>query len=312
MKTKIVTAYWMDSEGYPFQGGYPIRKIRYLGSLIGHCQGSNLPVICYTHEKSLKELTDIKNEYNLDNLEIKVLELNQIKHHNRISEIRDKNFYTETVNFGLDGRGPEIMWGKFDVLERELDGFDRVYWVDSGLQHPGIFPWRYCGKYNKVEDHIDLTAAWWSDLEVFNCKSLLNEKIYNKLDLICDNKIMFLTSSGPQIGYPFLSYGILKHPFESPYPVAGMVGGDTKILKKYINLFWDLAEKVLDSEFLCVEEAIMKPTYDMLDENEKVDFNFTSFSSGQHDQFHFERWDKQQNTPKPFYMVWHDILNYNL
>ena len=102
------------------------------------------------------------------------------------------------------------------------------------------------------------------------------------------------------------------YPFESPYPVAGMVGGDTKILKKYINLFWDLAEKVLDSEFLCVEEAIMKPTYDMLDENEKVDFNFTSFSSGQHDQFHFEMWDKQQNTPKPFYMVWHDILNYNL
>jgi len=307
MKTKIVTAYWMDAEGYPYQGGYPSRKVRYLGSLIAHCKGSKLPVVCYTHEKSLKELIDLKNQHKLDNLEIKILELNKVKFHDRINEIREKNFNTD-----LDGRGPEIMWGKFDVLERELDGFDRVYWVDAGLQHPGIFPWRYCGKYNKIEDHVGLTSAWWADLDVFNFESLLNEKIYNKLDLICDNKVIFLTSYGPQIGYPFIHYKILDTPFETPYPVAGMVGGDTKILKKYINLFWEFSKTVLDSDLLCVEEAIMKPTCDMLNNDEKINFTFVSFASGHHDEFHFEMWNEGTNNPKPFYMMFHDILNYKL
>jgi hypothetical protein len=312
MKTKLVTAYWMDAEGYPYQGGYPSRKIRYLGSLIAHCLGSRLPVVCYTHEKSLQELVSLKNQHNLDNLEIKILELNEVKYHKEISEIREKNFYTETTNFGLDGRGPEIMWGKFDILEREIEGFDRVYWVDVGLQHPGIFPWRYCKKYNKLEEHIGLTASWWADLDVFNFQSLLNNILYEKLNLICDKKIMFITSYGPQISYPFEQHNILNYGFESPYPVAGMVGGDTKILKKYVNLFWEYAKKVLDSQILCVEEAIMKPTYDLLDNNEKVNFNFTTFATDEHDQFHFELWDKSWNKPKPFYMVWYDILNYNL
>ena len=312
MKTKIVTSYWMDAEGYPYQGAYPVRKVRYLGSLIAHCLGSKLPVVCYTHKKSLDEIINLKNEYNLDNLEIKLLELNDVKFHKEISEIREKNFYTETTNFGLDGRGPEIMWGKFDVLEREIEGFDRVYWVDAGLQHPGIFPWRYCKKYNKLEEHIGLTSAWWADMDVFDFKSLLNDKIYEKLNLICQNKIMFITSYGPQIGYPFVQNKILNYSFETPYPVAGMIGGDTKILKKYVELFWEFAKKVLDSQILCVEEAIMKPTYDMLPNDEKINFSFVSFASGHHDEFHFEMWNEKNNNPKPFYMTFNDILNFKI
>jgi len=312
MKTKIVTAYWMDVEGYPFQGSLPNRKTRYLGSLIGHCQGSNLPVICYTHEKSLKELTDIKNEYNLDNLEIKVLELNQIKYHDRISIIRDKNFNTETVNFGLDGRGPEIMWGKFDVLERELDGFDRVYWVDAGLQHPGIFPWMYSKSYDPKYPDLNIPKNWWAHLDVFNFSKLIDSEIYTQLDKICDNKIMFVCSYGPQIGYPFVQEGILEYPFESPYPVGGMFGGDVKILKKYIDICWEFAEKILDKNILCTEEVIMKPSYNLIPENERVTLIFNSFASGEHDDFHYRMWDEEKNPLKPFYMMWLDIKNFNI
>ena len=68
MKAKIVTAYWMDVEGYPFQGTRQSLKTRYLGSLINHCKGIDLPIICYTHSKNKKELLDLKNEYKLDNL----------------------------------------------------------------------------------------------------------------------------------------------------------------------------------------------------------------------------------------------------
>ena len=44
MKAKIVTAYWMDVEGYPFQGTRQSLKTRYLGSLISHCKGIDLPI----------------------------------------------------------------------------------------------------------------------------------------------------------------------------------------------------------------------------------------------------------------------------
>ena len=68
MKTKIVTAYWMDVHGIPFLGSGSIRKERYLGSIIAYCQNIDLPIICYTHEKSFNELNKYKTDLNLDNL----------------------------------------------------------------------------------------------------------------------------------------------------------------------------------------------------------------------------------------------------
>ena len=67
MKTKIVTAYWMDVDGFPFQGSLNIRKPRYLGSLISHCRGINLPVVCYTHQQNINELIQLKNTFNFYN-----------------------------------------------------------------------------------------------------------------------------------------------------------------------------------------------------------------------------------------------------
>ena len=230
MKTKIVTAYWMDVNGYPFQGSTNVRKPRYLGSLISHCQGIELPVVCYTHSKNLEELNKIKTDYNLSNLEIKILELSDMKYHKQISKIRDEFFNTD-----LDGRGPEIMWGKFEVIEKELEGFDYVYWLDVGLQHPGIFPWRYSKKYNKIEDHVNLSAPWWSDYDVHNFSSLLNTKIFDNLNLMCENKIALITSINPQISYPFYNLGLIDYTIQSPFPVGGMIGGNREQIVNQIN-----------------------------------------------------------------------------
>lgn len=310
MKSKIITAYWMDVEGLPFQGAYPIRKGRYLGSLIAHCQNLNLPVICYTHQKSVDELSNIKKEYNLSNLEIKLIELNEIKYHDEISKIRNSD--SEKYQRDLDGRGCEIMWGKFDVLQRELDGFDRVYWLDAGLQHPGIFTWRYSKKYNTLEDHHNPVhmKSWWTEYDVYNFPDFFNNLVFEKLDKICNNKICLLTSVGPQISYPYINLGILNKPFESPYPVGALIGGDTKILKTYIENFWSFAEKVLQKNFLCTEECLMKPALDMMDKQNILNFNFTSFHCCEHDDFHFKLWSEDWNQPKPFYMTIFDILNF--
>jgi hypothetical protein len=307
MKSKLVTAYWMDCQGAPFQGVNPDRKIRYQGSLISHCLGSELPVICYTHFKNFEELNNLKIEYNLNNLEIKILELKDVKYHKEISVIRNKFFNTD-----LDGRGTEIMWGKFDVIERELDGFDNVYWVDVGLQHPGIFPWMYSKVYNPNKIDNGIPQDWWAHLDVFNFSKIIDKEIYIKLNQICKNKIMLVCSYGPQISYPFIQKGILTKPFDSPYPVGGMIGGNTQVLKKYINIFWDYAKLMIENETLCTEEVLMKPAYDFLSEDEKITLVFNSFASGEHDEFHYNLWDKNENPLKPFYMMWHDIKNNNV
>jgi hypothetical protein len=302
MKSKLVTAYWMDSEGFPFQGANPVRKIRYKGSLISHCIGSNLPVVCYTHSKNYDELVHLKSEYNLINLEIKILELKDVKYHKEIDRVRNIKFDTD-----LDGRGPEIMWGKFDILERELEGFDRVYWVDVGLQHPGIFPWMFSKVFNIELEFFGIPKNWWSHYDVFNFSNLIDEEIYRNLNNICNDKIMFICCSSPQVSYPFIKHGILDYAFESPYPVGGMIGGDVKILKKYIDSFWNFAEKVMIKDFLCTEEVLMKPCYDELPAENKITFTFDKFATDNHDDFHFKFWDENKSIDKPFYTMWYDI-----
>jgi hypothetical protein len=307
MKTKIVTAIWMDVAGYPFQGTSSARKPRYYGSLTSHCKGTKLPVVCYTHERNLNELEEIKKEFQLDNLTIKLLELSDMKLHKRINEVREKKFDTD-----LDGRGPEIMWGKFDVLERELEGYERVYWVDAGLQHPGIFPWRFCVPYGDISFHRGGVPAWANnEISQFDFTKIFNRELFDKLDSITNDKVVTITATEPQTGYRFYEFGITKEHVQPPYPIAGMIGGDTKILKNYIDSFWVFANKALDNNFLCTEESVMKVVFDNFEQEKLLTFKFSAHATNEHDQFHFELWNESWNKPKPLYMVWYDILNHS-
>jgi hypothetical protein len=308
MKSKIVTGYWMDCVGYPFQGTGPIRKERYLGSLIAHCQNIQYPIICYTHERSLHEVEKVKRDYNLENLEIKILELYDAKYHSEIDAIRNSDVPRYTRE--LDGRGCEIMWSKFLLLERELKDCDRIYWLDVGLQHPGLFTWSHSKKYNKPEEHVGLVAPWWADYDVYNFPNFINKAVFQKLDQITEGKVTLLASIQPQISYPFRALGILEKPFESPYPVGALVGGDPVQVQKYVNAYWHFAELLLEKNTLVTEESIMKPALDSMNPEDVLLFTFERFHCCEHDQFHFSKWEESWGEPKPLYMVIHDILNY--
>jgi len=305
MKTKIVTAYWMDSEGYPYQGAPIVRKERYLGSLKSHCQNLGHEIIVYTHSKNLEEVEKLKNDYNLDNLTIKLLELNEVKLHSNINEVRERFF-----NEGLNGRGPEIMWGKFDIIERELEGCNQIYWIDCGLQHPGIFPWMYSTKYNKVEDHHSDPFNWWSDYEVFNFPTLFNETLVNKIKSITNDKMFVISTPAPQTNYSqFTERGIVSNVTE-PYLIAGMFGGNVDVVKEFTNNFWHYANEVIKHDFLVTEESIMKMAFDLVNKEKIITFSFDVHATQGHDKYHFQLWDESWNELKPLYMVWHDILKY--
>jgi hypothetical protein len=304
MKTKIVTAYWMDVEGYPFQGTRSSLKPRYLGSLISHCKGINFPIICYTHSKNYEELLQLKHSYQLSNLEIKLFELSEMKFHKEISKIRDVNFDTD-----LSGRGPEIMWGKFEVMEKELDNCDRLYWIDCGLQHPGIFPWMYCVPYGDIEYHRGGVPVWVNnEISQYDFTKLFNTKIFEILNKKTENKVFNITSTNPQIGYKLHSLSIDVPPIYPPYPIGGMIGGDSAKLRVYLNTFWNVCSKVLEKNYLCTEEELMKPTFDICSDI-MIDYQFSVYQTNEQDDFHFNVWSEKSNKPKPLYMVWNDILS---
>ena len=294
----------MDSNGYPFQGTLNVRKTRYMGSLISHCKGINLPIVCYTHKKNEQELIDLKNNNNLSNLEIKLLELTDMKFHKEINEVREKHFDT-----GLDGRGPEIMWGKFQVMEQELDGFDRVYWVDIGLQHAGIFPWRFCVPYGDKKFHNGQTPIWVNnEISQYDFTKLFNTNIFTKLNELTKDKVFIILSTNRQTDYKFFDKEIISYGIIPPYPIGGVIGGDTIELKKFISKFWEICKLVTEKDFLCTEESIMKVVYDSFNDENLLPYEFSVHQTNEHDPFHFEEWDKSTQQ-KPLYVVWQEILN---
>jgi hypothetical protein len=303
MKTKIVTGYWMDVPGFPFWSVGEVRRDRYLGSIKSHCENIGLPIICYTHKKSIQELQDLKLKYNLSNLEIKIMELSDMKYHDRFMEIRNNGIQE------YDGRGSEILWGKIQVLEKELNNCDKVYWIDAGLQHPGIFPWRFSKKYFKKEDHLNSIPGWHTEYDVFNFKKLINIQTFNNLNHITNNKIMVLGSSSPQTVSDYYELRLVDYPVPPPFPIGGLFGGDVLKVKIFIDLFWENAEKILNISQLKTEEYIMKLAYDEMSENERTYIPFDVHSTYNHDSFHFEEWNGNTD-PKPLYMTLIDILNY--
>jgi hypothetical protein len=311
MNTKIVTNYYMDCEGYPYHGTSGSRKPRYWGGLVYQCKAFNpIPFICYTHERNLLELENLKTKYNLENLEIKIRELNNMKLHSQISKVIGGKFIPE-----IAGRGLEIMWGKFDLLERENNNIEKIYWTDIGLTHAGIFPWRFNSKFNKKEQHIPLPyppIISFENLEQYDFSSIMNLALIEKINALTSKKILFLISLNPQISYDiFLQKEIVS--FLKPYhfPIAGFFGGDSLILKEFINLFWEISNKVLEKEILTTEEAVMKICVDIFNEEKTLNTFFDCHYDHSSDitYNHFTQWEKDSNKLKPLYTVWQDLIS---
>lgn len=317
LRTKIVTAYWMDCSGYPFYSAASVRKFRYLGSLASHCKGIDLPIICYTHQRNYDELLELKNSQNLGNLEIKLLELSEMQIHPKINEVRER-LLSERLEKELDGRGPEIMWGKFDAVEREFEDADMVYWVDCGLQNPHLFPWRYSTKYPSREDH-DFTNPetlkaknWGMESDAFDFRSIFNTKIFDRLNELNRGKITFFCSETPNVNFGQLGPNVVDYAIQGPYPVGGVIGGDIEVYKKFMTYFWEAADRVLANNVLCTEEALMKLVYDKIREDEKISLVFYSWFHGfDYNQmnFHFSEYDSETaGYGKPFYTLFNDIF----
>jgi hypothetical protein len=298
MRVKIVTGYWMDILERGYTGAMPARKARYLGSIISHCRGFDYPVVCYTHAKNLQEVLEIKKEYNLTNLEIKVKELSEIKYSKQIRELQDRKTTEELAH--LSGRPPEVMWGKFDVMKEEAtEDVDYLYWIDAGFQSNQIFPYRHCPDKDAPDLHTH-------PFKQFNFTLVFNRQMLDTLTQKIGDKFVTLVGTIPQDGYNhFEDYT----PKAGNYPIAGFFGGAKDAVIEYCNLFTEGVNKHIEAGILCFEQAIMKYVTDTIDPTKLVTYSFDTHQGGiDPDTFHYKVWEEGTNLPKPIFRIWEEIL----
>lgn len=301
-KTKFVTSYYMDITELTngrWIGSYAGRKQRYLGSIIYHCK--NFPtydVVCYTHNVSLDEIQKIKDDYDLFNLTIKVKELDEIKYTEKVNSI--VNMFPDYMErFGLSGRPPQVMWGKFDLMRIEsTDDVDSLYWIDAGLQSVVLFPIRH----NVHKNDKDFLTSFD---KLSNFGLLFNESLINKLTNKSYGKFVTLLSPSPQDTYYSLEDNYVK---PGNYPIAGFFGGKRNVVIEYCDYFDNAVNVFIKHNILCFEQTIMKYVTDTFPSEKLHILSFDTHSHGLSEQeFHYEEWDKNKNLPKPIWRIWEEI-----
>lgn len=303
MNTKLVTGYWMDIDCPPYYGVLSAKKERYLSSLITH-NSYNIPIVCYTHQKSFEELSFLKEKYGLSNVEIKIKELHDVKYHTKYQEIRDKLSQQGSLwEHEIAGRPPEVLWGKFDVLEYEIKNSQEkyIYWIDVGLHYLGVFP-LWSNPY-KDESNFDNVLE-----KKFNFTKILNKQVFESLENKLNSRIVTLVNKHQESAHFTNIEGFEGFFRPNSNPVAGFFGGDKNILKKYCESFWDFGLKHLNEGIICHEQSVMKHIHNTFNLQEMVEFVYETHQYNV-DNFHEKLWESENDGRKPLYTCFLDIVN---
>ena len=141
MKSIFITAIYANLHGTDL-GGRTSRSFWYRWSLLSILKTNPTKVVCFTSKEEVEDLEHwffeeqgIKREQ----LEFKVYYLRKSKFFKKIKTIKN----IEQVKKW--DRCFEIQYNKFfwfNLIENIYD-YDRVYWIDAGLSHGGLFPLPY-------------------------------------------------------------------------------------------------------------------------------------------------------------------------
>lgn len=268
MNTKLVTAYYPVHNGPPLWGKEG-RHRWYKHSIASIC-GVGVPVICYTDEESYSEINEVKEQRQLDNLEIKIYDIASNPFQERIYKVRTEgnpNLYNNYLHPFY--RMPfSIYWTKWIFLEMEYEPDTYLYWIDGGLSTDGIFPKRvndyadehgfdirYAEMGNYYTDH---EFKFHSFSKVFNPSLItkINDFVGDKILNLCrqnttDNDFRLLEEklSKPEVG------AILN---TNKFPVGAIFGGNSPYMLDYISEFKNVANQILEiGDYVCTEQEIM-------------------------------------------------------
>jgi hypothetical protein len=243
MKTKLVTAFYTDIIGFPFFGHESFaRQERYLHSL-RTLNNMNNEIICYCNETQFDLLQKYCEEFNLNNVTIKISNLKDYPKTERMLEIKKSN---EQFNFYH-----EVDWNKIYLISKEYDeSYDYIYWIDCGLSHRGLFTL----KYNPYSDKITGLSRDW---ENYSFTKIFCPELFPKINNWVGDKLINLAntmfSHNPnEIRKVYKNNNDYKH-----MSVGGILGGHISKIKWFIQEFDIISNLCLNENHILNHEGMI-------------------------------------------------------
>jgi hypothetical protein len=264
-KTKLVTAFYTGVHGHPFYGHIELsRHERYLHSM-RVLNNMGLEIVCYCNENQKELLSEYIKEFNLNNILLKVSNIQDFPYSNKMIEIKNK---TNDYKFYH-----EVDWNKIYLLEKEYDdSYDYIYWIDVGLSHHGIFP----KKYNP---NSKLSTGMSRDYNTYSFTNLFTNKLFYGINKFLKKNLISIENESIWHNTNELNQ-ILEGNFKyNSLTVGGILGGHISKLKWFINEFNIMGEKCLNKNVIINHEAIIS----FIKEGNKNKFNSFTFQTWYHD-----------------------------
>lgn len=247
MKTLLYTSIYSNLWGTEF-GGRSSRNFHYKSSLYNILNLKPNKVICFTSSEELSNLEEyFYKQKNVDRefLTFVVFDLTDSKYFNEIRKLKNLEEMKKT------DRCFEIQYNKFfwfDLLP-DKENYDRIYWMDAGLSHSGLFPTKY---------------SFGAGQEQYYHFNLFNENFLNKLNKITELKPVLV---GKNNQHQFFWSQTIPNQYYSNYNndyhvIGGFFGGKCEDVNKLKNNFEKVLTKLLQSENrLYMEEQILSYLY---------------------------------------------------
>lgn len=284
MKTIFITAIYANLHGTDL-GGRTSRFLWYRWSLLSILKINPTKVVCFTSEEEIQDLERWFFEeqgVDRDQLEFKIYNLRESKFFNKIHSLKDVEHIKKW------DRCFEIQYNKFfwfDLLDNVFD-YDRVYWIDAGLSHGGLFPQPY-----------RMGKKWESDFLI----NLFTPELLDKWNKDTENEILLIAKNNEDRYY---WSGTVPEKYYNEYSrskhiIGGLFGGTPKNFKRLARDFAKILWTLLTSEKdLYMEELILSCMYF----NEPKRFNTYNFD----DWYARDEWVDHDIDPKLFH---HMFLN---
>lgn len=243
-KVLLITSIYSELWGTEF-GGRPSRGIHYKQSLLNILNMNPSKCVCFTSKDEYNSLCHFfYKENNIDEniLEFRIFDLKDSKY---FSKIRSKK---DIEKMKLSDRCYEIQYNKFfwfDLIDN-VDEYYRVYWIDAGLSHGGLFPKEY-----------------WNNNSGFSV-NLFNESLLNNINDKTKDKFFILSKNNQHNFFwsQTLPTEYYKNYDRSRHVAGGLFGGKPEMYKLIRDMFNELLVKLLENENeLYMEELLLTNLY---------------------------------------------------
>lgn len=268
MKTLFITSIYSHLHGTEL-GGRAGRYHHYRWSLLNILNMKPTKVICFTSEDEYEDLIGWfykKHKVDPNVLEFRVFDLKNTKHYDKIQVNKNVEHVKKW------DRCHEIQYNKFfwPKLIDNRHTYDRMYWIDAGLSHGGMFPTEY---------HVG--DEWESHFKI----SLFTPKIIKKWNKLSTDTIMLMAKNNTDRYYwsktiPAKFYNNFN---ADKHIIGGVFGGTPENYDAFAELFEKKLLTVLrHTKQLFHEELIMNCLY----VNDKEKFTLVEFD----DWYHRSEW----------------------